>query len=141
MGGLLLSHACTEAEWLALAVKRRRAIDVLAENGQWRAAYESLFFLAECCVKAAIARRHRYNEWPRELHTHDLETLATRGGIIDDIRKMGQDNRKFADHWMIVASLSDRRYTVSELPNGFVNDVRIALIDPVDGVVKCLACI
>lgn len=70
-------------EWLKLMRRHKIAAQMMVHSPELtHLAWSNAGFACECLLKAAIMARERLNTWPsssvrREVHTHDLEKLAS----------------------------------------------------------------
>jgi len=72
--------------WLKLCVRYRGDAQALLAAQRTSGAWLAAGFALECCIKAAIMQKERFNRWPGpdtapDLWTHDLRDLFKRLGI------------------------------------------------------------
>lgn len=87
-------NANTYDEWMKLARQRRTAATVMLENSVTTLiAFENTGLSIECAMKAVIAKRKRFNEWPQpkdapELFGHNLRLIARYGDLFPPAEKV-----------------------------------------------------
>jgi hypothetical protein len=127
--------------WLQLCVRYRGDAQALLESRRYGGAWLNAGFAIECCLKAAIMQKERFNRWPGQdtapdLWTHNLSDLFGRLGI---------DKRNFDTKSPIAPMLKtvldwrrDHGYSIEKVPFKNARDMCAAAFDG-GGVIEWIA--
>jgi hypothetical protein len=137
-----ISHSANSVEeWIILCQRYRNDAQALRDsrnpNGSWLAAGFSI----ECCLKAAIMKRERFNRWPErattpELWTHDLRSLFKRLGV--DPAAFDPKNQVAPALKMALDWRREHGYSLEKMPDRLARDMCRAAFDG-DGVIEWIA--
>lgn len=99
-----------------LATIRAKEALILLEQRQYSGTYYLSGYVAECALKACIAKHVRRHEFPdrkrvNDSYTHDLERLVGIAGLASDLDEMAKSDPEFARNWAIAKDWKeDSRY-------------------------------
>lgn len=109
--------------------------DFCASRQDWRGAYRSYGQAAEHLLKAIYLRNHQLSDMPPEMRTaasHDLQWLASRAGLSQDIAKLSRHQRV---NWLVVRDWDQaKRYPNEPFPAKEGKDLKLALFNPKNGI-------
>jgi len=132
-------QACSEEDWLRLRDLRLKEARERLDSAPPDVVYDHVRVAAEFCMKAAIARKKKFNEWPDNLRTHDLKALSERGDLAREISDICRQKPRFRTYWFMLRGTTDRRYALSRMPRSYVRELLNALEDKDEGLVKCMS--
>ena len=96
-----------------LAAIRLREAKLLLQGNCWEGAYYLGGYVAECALKACIARQTERHEFPDKKradasHTHRLTDLLRVAGLEEALGEAVRHQPEFAANWQIVRDWSER---------------------------------
>jgi len=128
-------------EWLALCRRYRDDALILQRGRRPDGAWLNAGFAVECCLKAAIMKKERLNQWPDkdsapDLWTHDLMSLFKRLGV--DPLKFDPKNPVAPALKTVLDWRREHGYSVGKLPVKFAEAMCRAAFET-NGVVEWIA--
>jgi len=127
--------------WIALCARYRADAISLLETKNSNGAWLQVGFSVECCLKAAIMKKERFNRWPSRqaepnLWVHDLEILFRRPGI--DPKEFDHANPVAPALKTVPEWRRDHGYSLAKLPWKHARDICEAAFGG-NGVVEWIA--
>lgn len=125
--------------WFAEAERFIIRGDVCARKNDWRGAYGCYGSAVEYALKALYLRNTQQKAMPMEMRsaaTHDLTFMARKAGLEYEISRMPKYLKR---NWAVVRDWDQgRRYPNEPFPAQDGKDLKVALLNPTNGVWRWL---